>query len=228
MKEVFTSETFQTLSDYIDAFMEDHDYDNVTIVIEKITEQGEDEPDYWWKATLVPKDTRNALEDLLVDEHGIVPLFFSEEDIAGRVEALFEDDLIPVEQLTREQMESVKYVLANSDCEYGLNWDAIDGAITDLFDDDSDPDEACERDRERHGTDGYENGEDGSESHALGGRKEFRVNAQIGSVKHSISYHDGAKKHKDGSRFFDLETFRSKKELEGFASDLLKNGYHKI
>lgn len=139
MKEVFTSETFQTLSDYIDAFMEDHDvydYENVTIVIEKAKDNTP--TGYHWKATLIPKDTRNALEDLLVEEHRIVRLFFSEEDITGRVEALFEYDLIPVTRLTRGQMESVKHVLANSDCEYGLNWDAIDGAITDLFDDDSD------------------------------------------------------------------------------------------
>ena len=42
MKEIFTSETFQMLSDRIDTFMEEHDvydYDNVTIIIEKVAER---------------------------------------------------------------------------------------------------------------------------------------------------------------------------------------------
>ena len=97
-----------------------------------------DEPngDYHWEATLMPKDARNTMEDLLVEEHGLVRFFFTEEDIEGRVEYLYNDDIIPVNELTKEQMEHVKHVLSNCDAEYGLNWEAIDGAITDLFDDD--------------------------------------------------------------------------------------------
>ena len=157
MKEIFTSSTYADLSAKIEEFMENHevyDWPLVTIITEKV-----DEPngDYHWEATLMPKDARNTMEDLLVEEHGLVRFFFTEEDIEGRVEYLYNDDIIPVNELTKEQMEHVKHVLSNCDAEYGLSWDAIDGSITDLFDDDSDPDEACERDRELHGTDGYEN-----------------------------------------------------------------------
>ena len=67
MKEIFTSDTFQMLSDRIDTFMEEHDvydYDNVTIVIEKVADET-DPSGYIWKATLIPKDTNSALVDML-------------------------------------------------------------------------------------------------------------------------------------------------------------------
>ena len=137
MKEIFTSETFQMLSDRIDTFMEEHDvydYDNVTIIIEKVADEA-DPSGYTWKATLMPKDTRNTMKDLLVEEHGLVRFFFTEDDISDCVASLHGDGTIPVDELTREQMEHVKYVLSNCDAEYGINWDAIEGAVTDLFDD---------------------------------------------------------------------------------------------
>jgi hypothetical protein len=229
MNQFFTSETISDLHGQIELFMEHHgvyDWTNLTIVTERVV--GDEEGDYWYSATLIPKDTASALKDLLCDEHEIIRHFWCKNDIRGLETG--------GRAFTEEEVELIaKKVEARADCEYGINWQYIDDIAQDIapdayvetaeWDDDSDPDEACERDRERHGTDGYENE---SESHAFEGQKEFRVNAQIGSVKHSISYHDGAKKHKDGSRFFDLETFKSKKELEGFANDLLKNGYHKI
>ena len=39
------------------------------------------------------------------------------------------------------------------------------------------------------------------------GKKVFKVNPQIGKAKYSISSHDGVKKHKDGSDFFDIVYF---------------------
>ena len=83
MKEIFTSETFQMLSDRIDTFMEEHDvydYDNVTIVVEKVKDET-DPAGYIWKATLAPKDTASTLKDMLVEEHGYVNFFVSSEEI---------------------------------------------------------------------------------------------------------------------------------------------------
>ena len=65
MKEIFTSSTYADLSAKIEEFMENHevyDWQLVTIVTEKIDEQN---GDYHWKATLVPKDTNSALVDML-------------------------------------------------------------------------------------------------------------------------------------------------------------------
>lgn len=40
--------------------------------------------------------------------------------------------------------------------------------------------------------------------------KQFRINPQIGRAKYSISYHDGIKKHNDGSDFWDIKIFKNK------------------
>jgi hypothetical protein len=69
---------------------------------------------------------------------------------------------------------------------------------------------------------GYELDDDG---YVRRSPKEFQINAQIGNTKHSISYHDGVKRHNDGSRFFDIASFKSRKELDKFAKDLLEKGY---
>lgn len=129
MKEIFTSETFQMLSDRIDTFMEEHDvydYDNVTIVVEKVKDET-DLAGYIWKATLVPKDTASTLKDMLVEEHGIVRHFWSKVDIqewaTNRYRALTDDEL-----------EKVAYSLAKTDCEYGISWQTIDDTITNLID----------------------------------------------------------------------------------------------
>ena len=141
MKEIFTSSDYDALQRQIVEFMENHEvyeWPLVTIITEKVADDenavpGELQTSYHWKATLTPKDAKNTMEDLLVEEHGLVRFFFTEEDIEGRVKELFGDDLIPVDKLTKEQMGHVKHVLANCDAEYGLNWDTIDGSITDLF-----------------------------------------------------------------------------------------------
>lgn len=42
---------------------------------------------------------------------------------------------------------------------------------------------------------------------------QYTINPQIGRAKYSISYHDGTKKHKDGSDFWDIKIFKTKKDL---------------
>lgn len=55
--------------------------------------------------------------------------------------------------------------------------------------------------------------------------KRFNVKFNVGKVKYLISYHDGEKKHKDGSDFFDIKTCNSKKEFNKKKDELLKDGY---
>jgi len=57
------------------------------------------------------------------------------------------------------------------------------------------------------------------------GKKVFKVNPQIGKVKYSISSHDGVKKHKDGSDFFDIETFKNKVDLEKAIKNYTSKGF---
>jgi hypothetical protein len=57
------------------------------------------------------------------------------------------------------------------------------------------------------------------------GKKVFKVNPQIGKAKYSISSHDGVKKNKDGSDFFDIETFKNKVDLEKAIKDYTSKGF---
>lgn len=57
------------------------------------------------------------------------------------------------------------------------------------------------------------------------GKKRFKQQDGIGSSKYTISYHDGKKKHKDGSDFFDIQIFKNKPELEAFKKDLVSKGF---
>jgi hypothetical protein len=56
----------------------------------------------------------------------------------------------------------------------------------------------------------------------------YKINPQIGRSKHSVSFHDGVKTHKDGSEFFDLEIFKTKRELVSFVNQLKSNGYVEV
>jgi hypothetical protein len=62
---------------------------------------------------------------------------------------------------------------------------------------------------------------------ALKGKKRFNEMFNVGRAKYVISFHDGVKKHKDGSDFFDLKVFKSQKDLEAFKKELLSEGYVK-
>ena len=57
------------------------------------------------------------------------------------------------------------------------------------------------------------------------GKKRYYQQNRVGSAKYTISYHDGKKKHKDGSDFFDIQTFKNKKDLAKFVNALHKGGY---
>jgi hypothetical protein len=57
------------------------------------------------------------------------------------------------------------------------------------------------------------------------GKKVFKVNPAIGKSKYSISSHDGVKKHKDGSDFFDIKTFKNKVDLEKAIKDYTSKGF---
>lgn len=56
-------------------------------------------------------------------------------------------------------------------------------------------------------------------------RKIFHVQNNIGKAKYVVSYHDGEKKHRDGSEFFDVSIFHNKKKLAKFVSGLRSIGY---
>ena len=56
------------------------------------------------------------------------------------------------------------------------------------------------------------------------GKKRYYQQDRVGSQKIHNSYHDGKKKHKDGSDFFDIQTFKNKKIVK-FVNTLHKGGY---
>jgi len=53
----------------------------------------------------------------------------------------------------------------------------------------------------------------------------YRINPQIGRVKHSVSFHDGVQTHKDGSPFYGIEIFRTAKQKAAFVRELEAQGY---
>ena len=55
--------------------------------------------------------------------------------------------------------------------------------------------------------------------------KKFNVMHNIGKVKYLVNFHDGVKTHNDGSRFFDIATFKNKKKMGAFTDELKNSGY---
>ena len=55
--------------------------------------------------------------------------------------------------------------------------------------------------------------------------KKYNIQYGIGSAKYVVNYHDGISKHKDGSEFWGMSIFKSKKTMNDFIFLLLKNGY---
>jgi len=55
--------------------------------------------------------------------------------------------------------------------------------------------------------------------------KRYHLNYNVGSVKYVIKYHDGVKKHKDGSDFFDIATFKNKVKFNAYIKSLNEQGY---
>ncbi len=55
--------------------------------------------------------------------------------------------------------------------------------------------------------------------------KRFNLMYGIGKAKYVVNFHDGIKKHNDGSDFFDIAIFKNKKKLNAFVAELKNTGY---
>ena len=55
--------------------------------------------------------------------------------------------------------------------------------------------------------------------------KKFSWMTGVGKAKYLVSFHDGVKKHADGSDFFDVKIFKNKKRLNSFIKELLSQEY---
>lgn len=55
--------------------------------------------------------------------------------------------------------------------------------------------------------------------------KRFNTMTNIGHAKYVVNYHDGTKKHTDGSDFFDIDIFKNKKKFNEFVQSLINDGY---
>jgi len=53
----------------------------------------------------------------------------------------------------------------------------------------------------------------------------FYVQNNIGHAKYCVNFHDGIKKHSDGSDFYDIRIFKNKKKLKVFTDSLVNSGY---
>ena len=61
--------------------------------------------------------------------------------------------------------------------------------------------------------------------HLLGLDKVYYFQYNVGSSKYVVNYHDGEKKHPDGSDFYDIFLTNNKRTLAKFVNDLKKQGY---
>lgn len=61
--------------------------------------------------------------------------------------------------------------------------------------------------------------------HLLGLDKVYYFQYNVGSSKYVVNYHDGEKKHPDGSDFYDIFLTNNKQALAKFVRDLKKQGY---
>ena len=59
----------------------------------------------------------------------------------------------------------------------------------------------------------------------MAGNKTFYMQSNIGTAKYVVSYHNSAKRHKDGSPFFDIAIFKNKNKLRDFIRGLVVAGY---
>jgi hypothetical protein len=60
------------------------------------------------------------------------------------------------------------------------------------------------------------------------GLKKVREYQGIGAAKYVVSFHDGAKRHSDGSEFFDIRIFTNKKMKDSFIRSLRIDGYREV
>ena len=55
--------------------------------------------------------------------------------------------------------------------------------------------------------------------------KDYNVMYNVGKVKYLVNFHDGVKKYDDGSAFYDIRSFKNKRDLNEFISKLKQEGY---
>lgn len=55
--------------------------------------------------------------------------------------------------------------------------------------------------------------------------KKYYIMLNVGSIKYIVNFHDGKKRHKDGSEFYDIAIFSNKKKMQEFEKKLLAEGY---
>ena len=55
--------------------------------------------------------------------------------------------------------------------------------------------------------------------------KLYHTTFGVGTAKYVVNFHDGIKRHNDGSRFYDIRIFTNKKEMGKFIKELEKYGY---
>ncbi len=55
--------------------------------------------------------------------------------------------------------------------------------------------------------------------------KKYNTMRDIGKCKYVVNYHNGIKKHKDGSEFFDIAIQSNKINHNNFIKRLVKKGY---
>ena len=49
----------------------------------------------------------------------------------------------------------------------------------------------------------------------------YKIQYNIGKVKYLVSFSNGTKKHPDGSEFWDIACFKSKKKMEAFIKSII-------
>jgi len=57
------------------------------------------------------------------------------------------------------------------------------------------------------------------------GKKVFYTVDNVGSAKYTVSKHDGKSTHRDGSPFYDIAIFKSKKALYDYIAKIVNEGY---
>lgn len=57
------------------------------------------------------------------------------------------------------------------------------------------------------------------------GEKRYKGMSGVGKAKYVVNYHDGEKKHEDGSDFYDISIFKNKKDANKFVKQLDDEGY---
>ena len=55
--------------------------------------------------------------------------------------------------------------------------------------------------------------------------KYWNLMRNIGMARYVVMFHDGKKKHRDGSRFEDVQIFSNRRDTEKFIKTLTNRGY---